>query len=64
MLTEKEYYSTIHFSLRMVPYINIIPCLILNKSNPTKAEPEYDIPAYKGWGIHIGILCFAIDFNW
>ena len=64
MLSEKDLYSSSHFALRTVAYVNIIPCLIVSKSYPTKAEPEYDIPAYKGWGIHLGIFCFAIDINW
>lgn len=57
MLTEKDYYDGYHVSIRRLPYINILPCLIIRKE-------EYPPIGCRGWLIHIGILCFAIDFNW
>lgn len=57
MLTEKDYYDGYYVGIRRLPYINILPCLIIRKE-------EYPSIGYRGWNIHIGILCFAIDFNW
>lgn len=56
MLKEKDYYDTDHVSIRRLSYWNIVPCFIIHKDEP--------MDKWKGWGIHIGIFCFAIDFNW
>jgi hypothetical protein len=56
-MTEKDYYEDDNLSMRRMPYCYILPCLIIHKE-------ECPAEGYKGWGIHVGILCFAIDFNW
>ena len=57
MLTEKDYYDGYYVGIRRLSYVNILPCLIIRKE-------EYPPIGYRGWNIHIGILCFGIDFNW
>lgn len=56
MLTEKDYFENYHVSIRRQPYWYIIPCLIICKDTPNVE--------YKGWTLHLGILCFSLDIIW
>ena len=56
MLTEKDYFENDNISIRRQPYWYILPCMIVCKDKPHDC--------YKGWTLHLGVLCFSIDFNW
>ena len=55
-MKEKTYYETDHVWIERQDYWSLFPVVIFRKESPS-AE-------YKGYYIHLGFLCYSLEFMW
>lgn len=56
-MKEKTYYETDHVWIERQDYWSLFPVVIFRKEERPSAE-------YKGYYIHLGFLCYSLEFMW
>ena len=59
----KVIFSNNYVDVNVDSHLYILPCLLIGKFPSIDADEELGFPAYRGWAIQIGVLCFTITIN-